>query len=1035
LCASCKIGAGQRQSKGKAKHTQLPKSKGGSGQIKAGDCTPGQRVSIDHYDSHVKGRLWGSYGRSRPEQMYCGGTIFVDHASGLIHVEHQVSLSAMDTLVAKKSFERMALNNGVAIQRYHGDNGAAFTSHDFTRHIIDMKQGLSFSGVGAHHQNGVAERTIRTVVTRARVMMLHAAMRWPEVVDASLWPMALSHATYLWNITPRRESGLAPLEIFSGSKFQYPVVQKQHVWGCPTYVLDPRLQDGKKIPKWQPRSCRGMFLGYSKHHATNVGCVLNMKTKSITPQFHVVYDDWFSTIAADEPTPPPNWADLIESASEHVLGDPDRAPELHEEWMDAAELVKHQERLKMRSASKRAQIDLDKARGDLEIQRRVEERKDHTDGNEKPEIQRRVGVRQVQGEGIGGNRLNAEFDLESEIPEQASEGAMPETIMTPVIEESPAVDAQRQMQLVRERRQPERLIMKHGGKRYESSRSFLAQMEKIENLLVDPVSNFVDGLHPLSYVVKKYDEDTPNYQMAMSGTDKEGYLTAMEAEVKALEGQNTWQLIERQKLPKGANVLPSTWVFKRKRYPDGRVRKLKACFCVRGDMQLEGVDYFDTYAPVVSWMAVRLMFTLSIVLNLATKQVDYTNAFVQAELKEEVFVECPKNFAQTNDDRDLVLKLKKSLYGLRQAPLAWFEKLKDGLVRRGFNQSKLEPCLFVHGETGVICLVYVDDCLFFAKDAGDIDRMIKNLSQEFKLEPEADVTAFLGIEFRKHKTGALELLQPHLIDRVIDTVFGKEEFHPKATPTNEKPLGQDEHGEECIERWDYASVVGMLMYLSSNSRPDIAFAVHQCARYSFNPKRSHEEALKRIVQYLKGTKDKGLNFTPNGKFLIDCYVDADYAGLWRYEDDQDPVSVKSRTGYILIFAGCPLLWVSKLQTEVALSTLEAEYIALSQSMRDLIPARRLIEEILPPFGIKLENTKTHSTVFEDNEGAIGLANSPKITPRTKHIGIKYHFFREHVREGNIGIQHVSSENQVADVFTKGLTMVKFERLRRKLLGW
>jgi hypothetical protein len=270
---------------------------------------------------------------------------------------------------------------------------------------------------------------------------------------------------------------------------------------------------------------------------------------------------------------------------------------------------------------------------------------------------------------------------------------------------------------------------------------------------------------------------------------------------------------------------------------------------------------------------------------------------------------------------------------------------------------------------------------------------------------------------------------------VIDTVFGKEEFHKKVTPTSGKPLEQDECGEECIEKWDYASVVGMLMYLSSNSRPDIAFAVHQCAHFSFNPKKRHEEALKRIVRYLKVTKDRGLNFTPSEKFAVDCYVDADYAGLWRYEDDQDPVSVKSRTGYILIFAGCPLLWVSKLQTEVALSTLEAEYIALSQSMRDLIPARRLIEEILPPFGINLESTKTHSTVFEDNEGAIALANSPKMTLRTKHIGIKYHFFREHVKSGNIGIQHVSSENQIADVFTKGLTVIKFERLRKKLLGW
>jgi hypothetical protein len=193
--------------------------------------------------------------------------------------------------------------------------------------------------------------------------------------------------------------------------------------------------------------------------------------------------------------------------------------------------------------------------------------------------------------------------------------------------------------------------------------------------------------------------------------------------------------------------------------------------------------------------------------------------------------------------------------------------------------------------------------------------------------------------------------------------------------------------------------------------------------------------VKRIVRYLKGTKDKGLFFTPSDKFEVDCYVDADFAGLWRYEDDQDPVSVKSRTGFILIFAGCPLMWASKLQTEIALSTTEAEYIALSQSMRDLLPTRELINEVLQHLTIDLQGVTTHSTVFEDNQGAIALANAPKMTPRSKHIGIKYHFFREHVKDGTVSIKYVKTEDQIADIFTKGLTVIKFHRLRKMLMGW
>jgi hypothetical protein len=197
----------------------------------------------------------------------------------------------------------------------------------------------------------------------------------------------------------------------------------------------------------------------------------------------------------------------------------------------------------------------------------------------------------------------------------------------------------------------------------------------------------------------------------------------------------------------------------------------------------------------------------------------------------------------------------------------------------------------------------------------------------------------------------------------------------------------------------------MLLYVSSSTRPDIQFAVHQCARFTHNPRRSHEIAIKRIGRYLAGTKDKGITFKPTNEPTLDCYVDADFAGLWGYEDSQDPVCVRSRTGYVLTFGGCPLLWVSKLQTEIALSTTEAEYIALSQAMRDLLPTQTLVQEVQEALDIHLSGPpKTLSTVFEDNQGAVALAQALKLNPWTKHIGIKYHFFRDYVANGNLVIQ-------------------------------
>ena len=166
-------------------------------------------------------------------------------------------------------------------------------------------------------------------------------------------------------------------------------------------------------------------------------------------------------------------------------------------------------------------------------------------------------------------------------------------------------------------------------------------------------------------------------------------------------------------------------------------------------------------------------------------------------------------------------------------------------------------------------------------------------------------------------------------------------------------------------------------------------------------------------------------------------MDADFAGLWNHEDDQDPVCVKSRTGYVLTLGGFPLHWVSKLQSEISLSTCEAEYIACSQAMRDLLPMRRLLLEI----GTKMEldfssPALVYSTVFEDNTCALGLAQSPRMTPRTKHIGVKYHFFRSHIGESKgIIIVHIDTHHQKADIFTKGLPSEKFQVMRKMLIGW
>jgi len=229
--------------------------------------------------------------------------------------------------------------------------------------------------------------------------------------------------------------------------------------------------------------------------------------------------------------------------------------------------------------------------------------------------------------------------------------------------------------------------------------------------------------------------------------------------------------------------------------------------------------------------------------------------------------------------------------------------------------------------------------------------------------------------------------------------------------------------------------IGMLNYLASSTHPDIAFAVHQCARFTTSPCRVHELAIWRIVRHLKATSTRGYTLKPSQFFNLDCFVDADFAGTWSTDTSEDPSSVKSWTGYVITFASCPVLWCSKLQSEIALSTTEAKYIALSQSARDLIPMQGLLQELSAATKLIVGSTIALSTIFEDNKGCVELASAPHMRPRTRHIALKYHPFHSFVESGQLCIQWIDTAHQLADIFTKPLPVASFTFLREILLGW
>ena len=344
-----------------------------------------------------------------------------------------------------------------------------------------------------------------------------------------------------------------------------------------------------------------------------------------------------------------------------------------------------------------------------------------------------------------------------------------------------------------------------------------------------------------------------------------------------------------------------------------------------------------------------------------------------------------------------------------------------------------------------MAVVYVDDVIFLAKNKNDIKDIcdsFTNDGDEFNWEHTAEgtISTFLGIDIKKvtlHGKQGYQFTQTGLINKVLKAT-GMTDCNPAASPTvGNKPVSSNVDGMPAQERWYYPSIVGMILYLVSNSCSDISFTVHQAARFTHSPKVSHEDAVLRIVRYLWGTATDGLIHCPDfDKFSVDCYVDADFAGLWGVESPDDPISVKSRTGYVIMVAGCPVTWCSKLQSLISLSTLESEYIALSHAMRDMIPLKLLVNEVLTAFKTDLAvQYNIHSTVYEDNHGCLRLATTQRMTPLTKHIGTSYHWFHSHVKNKTVVIVPVKSALQKADIFTKSLPITTFKTVRKLLCNW
>ncbi|KAJ7951749.1 Retrovirus-related Pol polyprotein from transposon TNT 1-94 [Quillaja saponaria] len=445
------------------------------------------------------------------------------------------------------------------------------------------------------------------------------------------------------------------------------------------------------------------------------------------------------------------------------------------------------------------------------------------------------------------------------------------------------------------------------------------------------------------------------------------------------------------------------------------VDRYKARLVARGFSQHYGLDYEETFSPVAKMTNVRTIISLAAHKGWKLWQLDVKNAFLYGDLDREIFMEQPQGFVSCESPHH-VCRLKKALYGLKQAPRAWYGKISEYLSFCGFKISNSDSSMFVKRNFGVhvLVLLYVDDMIITGDNCIEITRLYDDLAVRFEMKNLGEAGCFLGLEIEQGKNGVF--LSQQRYAKTLLKRFSMEEAKPKPTPMEPHIKLQKDEGKPLMDSQKFRQLVGCLIYLTI-TRPDLSYAVSVISQFMENPQLSHWDAGRRILRYVKSTVDYGLLYKKNGEFLLNGFVDSDWAG--------DINDRRSTTGYYFNMGSAAISWCSKKQPNVALSSAEAEYCASTVAAQECVWLKQLISNICRKVDYPI-------AMRCDNESAIKLASNLVFHARTKHIEVQHHFIQEKVLEQVIEIKNISTGDQIADVFTKALAKPKLELFRDAL---
>lgn len=855
----------------------------------------------------------------------------------------------------KNFFAFVSTQFHTTIQNLQCDNGREFdhaTARNFLQaHGIHLRLSCPYTS----QQNGKAERILRSLNNIVRSLLFQASM------PAPYWAEALSTATHLINLHPTKTlSNRTPHHALFG---QNPSYHHLRVFGCTCY---PNLSSTAPN-KLSPRSTACVFLGYPTHHK-GYRC-LDLTTNRLIISRHVVFDEASFPFAKTSCPPsstysfldvPPSVEALLPCSSPSLPAGPPpgSAPAPSTSAAPPSPTVV---------------------------------------APTPPAPPRSAPASPTVALGLPSSRAATTSPPVVQVTPASPRAAPPPVVPVPLMPPSTPIEVAPTQSAVTSSTTTARVVpvqstVNAHGMATRGKHGIRVLPREILDLAVTTIS-------PLPKTYKGALND-PHWHSAML------------EEFQALCSNNTWDLVPR---PPDANVVSGKWVFRHKLNPDGSLARYKARWVLRGFSQQPGIDFEETFSPVVKPATIRLVLSLALSKDWPIHQLDVKNAFLHGTLTETVFCQQPSGFVDA-DKPHHVCRLNKSLYGLKQAPRAWFSRFTTFITSLGFTSSKSDPSLFIYhkGSATAYLLLYVDDIILTASTTVFLNRIIHSLRQEFSMTDLGDLHYFLGVTARRTQ-GGLFLSQEQYAHDIINRA-NMTSCNPCSTPIDTRSKLPASVGPPVSNPTLYRSLAGALQYLTF-TRPDISYAVQQVCLHMHDPREPHFNLIKRILRYVQGTADFGLHLTRSSCDSLVAYSDADWAGC--------PDTRKSTSGYCVFLGDNLLSWSSKRQPTVSRSSAEAEYRGVANAVAETCWLRQLMAELHCPL-------KTATIVYCDNISSVYLSSNPVQHQRTKHVEIDLHFVRERVALGDVRVLHVPSSSQYADIFTKGLPSTLFLDFRSSL---